>query len=348
MIRMDLTPYGMPITLTPKTVITNIPLREGQRHTNAFGDTTHFVMNGVTYFVESELGEGTYGTTYKVLAPDNSMCAIKLIRGLYEEKDMVAVVNEAILQILLVHASKDTPNGPYVPFFYEIAYDPIRREALLRSQLMDNTLDHLILTSTQNELDVLLPDALTQIATALNFFGTKLKFNHRDLKGNNIMYLRSPDGNSRSYKMIDFGMSCLSWRRLKIQGGDYIFSPESCFKKSRDLAQLMYSIVKFTSHKLSTRLNRVMEGFLVASVGDETCRMLEDECPDVEEWKNTYTFMNRPNVVVKGAIPTALKKSLTRFRRTLKAKAKANIKTKACPPGKRRHPHTNRCRKIRP
>jgi hypothetical protein len=158
------------------------------------------------------------------------------------------------------------------------------------------------------------------------------------------MYLRSPDGNGLSYKMIDFGLSCLTWRRLKVQGGDYIFSSESCFKKSRDLAQLVYYVAKFYSPKLSTRLNHMLEGFMVASVGGETCQLLEDECPDVKEWRNTYNFMNRPNVTVEAAKPTKLKKSLTQFRRTVKA----NAKRPDCPPGKRRHPKTNRCRKILP
>jgi serine/threonine protein kinase len=137
----------------------------------------------------------------------------------------------------------------------------------------------------KNEL--LLLDAMIQLAFYLQILQEKVRFNHRDMKINNVFIrhhgireawerkLTIPVLGEWACRMdtvlIDFGFSCISCGegfvnpRATLIGAGSWFKPEhDCLKYGRDLAQFLYSIhcffplQNYISPALFTILHRVM------------------------------------------------------------------------------------------
>jgi serine/threonine protein kinase len=273
--------------------------------------------------------------------------------------DIQLFLKEIIMQIILATTSESATYGPYVPRVYGVGYDPVTRHGYIVSELMRGTLNNLIGKLTAAENDIVIPSALDQLAHILDFFGEKLQFNHRDFKDDNIMYVR--EGDRRLFKIIDFGFSCLKWNNLQIAGGN-VFQPSStCFKRERDLAQLLYNIIKFTPN-LSASMREWLTKALMAEVGKEKCSIV-DGCEIhgkkiIKGWGDTYTFFDRSNVHPLYAAPPILIKKIKHLREktafnTPVAEPRRSITrnskktgTKACSPGKIRNPQTGRCVKV--
>jgi hypothetical protein len=175
------------------------------------------------------------------------------------------------------------------------------------------------------------------------------------------MYVR--DGPRRLFKLIDFGFSCLKWNNLQISGGNIFTPSSSCFKRERDLGQLLYNIRKYTPH-ISPELKEWLNNTLVAEVGKEKCAITEG-CEIhgkkiVQGWKNTYEFFDRTNVRPLYAGPSNLirklgylqekkgfytPKAVPEPRRSITRNSqKTGIRL--CPSGQIRNPKTRRCVKI--
>ncbi len=109
----------------------------------------------------------------------------------------------------------------------------------------------------------LLKEILIQLAFILHTLQSKLLFNHRDLKINNV-YIRHhkdawertmgiPGRKAMTFKtdvvLIDFGFSCIACgsgftnpRRTLLGAGSYFKQDDECMKAGRDLAQFLYSL----------------------------------------------------------------------------------------------------------
>lgn len=318
----DLTPFGVPYTLRPGFDFKSIKqtdLKYGMRFKSIRGKTISFVFGveeeGATeYRVIEKLGEGTYGVAYKVEGPDGKESVIKYVKEkLTDAAEFQAFIKESIIQLLVVEVSKDKPNGPYAPQIYEICYDDTRGEGFIRSELMRNTLENLINANTPKMNDIVVPDCLIQISTILDDLQKSLLFNHRDMKGDNIMYVK--EGGERLYRLIDFGMSCITWQGMKISGSSWFDEKHSCYKKERDLSQLLFYIQRYLDDRLSDELLYRIQHTIIANVGGHhTCKMYK-LCPayGLRKWKNVYDFVNRANVNIPGGAPNFVKSNMTRF-----------------------------------
>lgn len=344
---LDLEPFGIPGVLRDGfdfEAIDPFDLNSGVRNLNFLGNTRSFRLSGITYIAVESLGSGTYGTAYRCVGPDGSEYAIKYIKEkLTDKQDFVKFLKECVIQILVAEVSKDQPRGPFAPIVYEVAFDPVKEEGFLRTQRMRNSMDSLVGALSPAENDAMIADALQQFATSLKFLHTELRFNHRDMKGDNIMYIRSPDDTERWWRFIDFGMSCVTFDGMAINGGSYFEDSPSCFKKDRDLSQLMLSFYEHYSSVLSPKLMARLRNILIANVKsgkDHKCRMYK-YCPKdrLKKWSNIYDFLDRPNVEVPAGEPEFVLANMKRF-----AADKAFIKPPApCPAGKIVNPETNRC-----
>lgn len=130
----------------------------------------------------------------------------------------------------------------------------------------------------------------------LEFFGKTLKFNHRDLKTDNIIYVRKKG--EIHIKLIDFGFSCLTWGSLHISTESYPFvSP--CYKEGRDLQQLIYNLY-IGGFKLSDKMYDWLENLMYVYVSGDDVSLLfgtrRSSKPPVRGWGNTYGYLNRNNV----------------------------------------------------
>ena len=120
-------------------------------------------------------------------------------------------------------------------------------------------------TAQEKKNDALLIDILLQIAFYLHILQEKVRFNHRDLKINNVFIRQHSLDESWSRKitipyigdwvcntdavLIDFGFSCISCgtgfinpRATLVGAGSWFKSEHDCLKYGRDLAQFLYSI----------------------------------------------------------------------------------------------------------
>jgi serine/threonine protein kinase len=317
----DLTPFGVPHVLRPGFDFKSIKqadLRYGMRTEDARGRTVSFVFGEdsfTVYRVLETLGEGTYGVAYKVVAPDGELYAMKYIKEkLTDKKEFIAFIKECIIQLLVVEASKTKHDGPYAPIIYEICYNEETGEGYIRSELMRNTLENLVSANSQKANDMIVPDCLLQMSTMLDDLQKSLLFNHRDMKGDNIMYIKLED-DVRLFRLIDFGMSCITWHGLKISGSSWFDEKHSCFRKQRDLSQLYFYLQRYLHKYLSDELLFRLQHTIVANVGGRhVCKMYK-LCPahGLKKWKNVYNFVDRANVDIPGGNPNFVKGNMTRF-----------------------------------
>lgn len=198
------------------------------------------------------------------------------------EKDYIEEINaimyEAYLHALIdVTLEREGIRG-YVPHLHEvfalsttgeIAKSPDELEAIWMSmEFMDGTtLEKYLLRkfSVRDKVSnsILLKDILLQICHVLALLQSKLLFNHRDLKLNNLYVRHHASSWSRILNisgigthvcstdlvMIDFGFSCIACgsgfvnpRATLLGAGVYFRRDDDCLKKGRDLAQLLYSL----------------------------------------------------------------------------------------------------------
>jgi serine/threonine protein kinase len=135
-------------------------------------------------------------------------------------------------------------------------------------------------TGSKESNTALLRDVLIQVANILQILQSKLLFNHRDLKLNNLYVREHPADWSQKINvqgiglhtcaldvvMIDFGFSCIACgsgfvnpRATLLGAGSFFRSEHDCLKKGRDLAQLLYSL-----HCNFPLQNYVTRGFFAA------------------------------------------------------------------------------------
>ena len=306
---MNVSKYGINLVLSPTTSFENIQssLIQVATRRDIFVRCTK-----TTYTLHSVLGRGSYGTTYQAVR-DDEVVALKVVQN----PNLASLCKESIIQILLMKESEQEENGPFVPRLYEIAFNRELDEAYIVSERMTGTLFHLIQRNSKQENDRILPGAIQEIANSLQFLGERLKFNHRDLKPDNIMYTKTPYG-AYSYKLIDFGLSCLRWNGLKIQNESFFPSEKICFKKDRDIPQLLYSIIMYIGRKhITDELLTRLDSILVSKINqDRNCFMIEGCTTEgLKGWANTYDFLNRDNVTVPSGSIDQITRHMNNFRK---------------------------------
>jgi len=253
------------------------------------------ITEKTTYQLSNKLGIGSYGTTYKATA-DGKDVAIKKIKTRNRE-ELWSSVKEVMLQVLLYDATKDLVDGPYVPELIEVAYDPSHATLYIVQELMDGTLKSLIEHRSKDENEMQLPIEIEQIAARLEWLGDHLQFNHRDLKPDNIMYKRTPKG--VTFRLIDFGTSCLTWKGISLVAFTNIFSKKRrCNRSSRDITSLFVDLQRYEGSYLSAPTIHTLR------------KIVNDSAVNSIKWSNIYSYLNRSNVEHPYATPASIRKTI--------------------------------------
>uniref|UniRef100_A0A6C0KA51 Protein kinase domain-containing protein n=1 Tax=viral metagenome TaxID=1070528 RepID=A0A6C0KA51_9ZZZZ len=280
---IDLRPYGLNLVLDEslsqeefearltKDIVLNKVNADDKGFTFANG------AKELKYSNPRNLGKGYYGAVTE--CTNSNLCRQVAIKNVELNKkfstpevQLANFLKECIIQIILIEVSKPVGRVPEV-YRIGISDEETPTSGFIISELMDDTLDKFIKNKSEEEKDVIVTDALVQVADILDFFQKTVRFNHRDLKSNNVMY--KTVGGKPVYRIIDFGFACIMWNQLEIQTNTYQF--QTCFKAGRDLAQLTYELK--TYGRLSSRL--------------ELWLLLLNKVPSME-YKTSYRYFNIP------------------------------------------------------
>ena len=263
------------------------------------GGNTISTQVGNTYKKGGFLGGGTFGKVYDCTRTSDGK---KLVMKILEGQNVYSVVKEAIIQIVIVEASRGLSHpevnliGPYAPEFYEFAYDAGKNICYLFTEQMRQTTFALVKSRKgyAAETKKVFITLLTQIPMILKDLWTALKFNHRDFKTDNCMYIRDAAGNTQ-VRLIDFGFSCLEIGSIRLDGGGFNF--KHCSLSTRDLSQYLFEIYKYHNDVFTDADQKsILEKLLTFPIGKKPCLMWK-KCDAMETWKDTYRFLNSTDIV---------------------------------------------------
>ncbi len=273
-----------------------------------------FVLPSGRYSAGAFLGKGSYATIlHAVHESSNQSFTMKLID--MKNVSVESVIRECIVHILLEKESEDEPSGPFVPRFYEVAFDPLHNLMILRTETIQDILYFRYKAGTVAENDKIIPHTIIQLAYILDFFYKRLKFNHRDCKPDNVLYNYDTTTGKLDIKLIDFGFSCLCWNGVDIHAGDY-FTGSTCFLPSRDLTQYVYWTYTNQSIPLSPGLQKVFRDILTFRADKDLCRMFL-ACRAFEKpmraWGDSYKFLDDRRIRNPQAVPGHLRATMEAF-----------------------------------
>jgi serine/threonine protein kinase len=316
--RMDLRPYGIEYELTDETDPER-DLHVGLLQQGSFSKTqARFDMPSGTYSMGPMLGKGTYAESFQVTnLLENTVSVIKVLQVPRRQfhNTVQNIVKECLINILLERESADQPEGPYVPRFHEICFDPERSLVLLRLERLHGVLADVYNGATAEQNDMYVPETLGDLAHILSFFNKRLAFNHRDLKSDNVMYVYSPSG-KLMVKLIDFGFACLTWEGVRISGSLYFPLTDKCFLPSRDLCQFVYEILLTFRKRFSPAIVNLLEDVLTFPLDDKVCKLFQ-KCQynrlRVRRWLDTYDFLNTSSVRNPHTVPDVLYKRMMSY-----------------------------------
>lgn len=331
------------------------PNPDGSIHSITFGNGA----SAKKYTVVEKLGEGTYGAAYKATGPDGKLYAVKHIKKSLDNHAMLAAfLRECMIQVMIVLYTEALPNGPYAPRLFHIGYDVVTAEGFLCAEMLYNRFDNLMSALKPEDNDVVVPDVLIQLSDILEFLKDTFRFNHRDLKSDNIMY--SKRGAKRLFRLIDFGFSCLTWNGVKVSGSwwfDHEVShgrviTRNCFKVDRDLAQLVFELRMYQRAYLSAALKATFDQILKAVRKGKKCSMIpigKGDCSayGLRDWRSSYDFVDDSDVHIPYGSPSMIKQEMDNYLEdrpfgTGIVPEPAHI----CPPGKVYNARTRRCVKA--
>ena len=226
------------------------------------------------------------------ITPDEDVATPHTREKTYED-EILAILYEAFLHALLYKTLEAEGFPSAVPYLYEVVAHT-KTKALPKNPcdfksvwmtmefIQGSTLENyfrrhfipvhkayrpssLTVRTQEKKNELLLLDVMIQLAFYLQILQEKVRFNHRDMKINNVFirYHGIREGWKRNLTipvlgewacrtdtvLIDFGFSCISCGegfenpRATLIGAGSWFKPEhDCLKYGRDLAQFLYSI----------------------------------------------------------------------------------------------------------
>lgn len=222
------------------------------------------------------------------ITPEEDAAPDAVRKKAYED-EINAILYEAFLHALLYKTLEKEGYPSAVPHLYEVIantngksspvsltdcesiwinmelIDGTTLEKYLRKHLIPARHGHHGAAALYKSNERILLDIFVQLAFYLNILQTKLLFNHRDLKLNNLFVryhkphthwsrtLSIPEFGSWTCKidvvLIDFGFSCISCgsgfpnpRSSLVSAGSWFRSEHDCLKYGRDIALFLYSL----------------------------------------------------------------------------------------------------------
>ena len=164
-------------------------------------------------------------------------------------------------------------------------------------------------------IDYLVLDYLEQMAKILKRL-EKYNFNHRDLKSDNIMFKRvavdSEHPFGYKFLLIDFGFSCATFDGTQYEGTLYFKPGAKCFRKSRDIASLVFELLSLNITDTMKRFGKLL---LTFDFNGKPCDMTTGCLPDFDgKWLSTYNFLDKDDVENPNTTPNGLLAAIRAFR----------------------------------
>jgi serine/threonine protein kinase len=251
--------------------------------------------SGERYPLEKLLGRGTFGRVFSS-GPD------KIVK-LLEARNLKATLEEVTIQTKLNETVPDV-----CPKLYSSGLVPRTNEYAIVMERCEGTAEDLFLSNPDPELRLQYFEQVAKILQKLEPY----RFNHRDLKSDNVMYKRDPTTGKYTFLLIDFGFSCITLDGKKYAGTLYFKSTDKCFRRSRDLAQLMFESMRHLNGDLLTFAQLV----LTFTYKGKTCDMSKGCPPDFRaSWSDTYDFLNTPGVENPNTTPEGLIRAVETYRK---------------------------------
>jgi len=291
---IDLNPYGLSWTLDPIILPPDYQVAKVVR----IKDKLMFAKpNGeqVSIHVENvEIGRGSYGRTW--LSTTELDPGVPIVIKMIKKNKTIEtdVIKETLIQIIIYETTKDLVypdfKGPFCPKLYLFGAD--NAYYYIVSERMEETFLSLFVDPPPI-INTLLKQMLVQLCTILEILYDRLKFNHRDLKPDNIMYVKR-DGKFM-IRLIDFGFSCLEYRGLNINPDSNTIKElfQRCFIETRDLHQMFHQLIQ--TYTIVRKENEIREDFPMTRI----MKTLIYRGLYEPEWSKTYKEYNLLNTLPK-------------------------------------------------
>ena len=311
---------------------------------------------------------------YERATPFNTVCIKEVPLKLDADEDETAyeeecraILYEAYLHALLMKFLETQGLKTTVPHLYEITATTITTHPptdasdldtiwmtmeFIEGETLEAHLRHVLEVGNAAKNDVIVLDILLQLAHILNLLQSALRFNHRDLKINNL-FIRSHSGDAwsrevpagdgehiwkcrRDLVLIDFGFSCIACgtgfdnpRATLVGAGSYYNAEHDCMKVGRDLAHFLYSLhaafplQSYLSPALFAALHAAVRATRAGAEIDLWRGFAEDGTPlgggggplplSVPFHNGIYAFLREGDTDVPGCAPATLAAMLAPF-----------------------------------
>ena len=274
------------------------------------------------------------------------------------DAELRSILAEAFLHALVLKVFETVGIPQRAPKLYEVVgYTRKGRAAntphdiesvwMIMEMLSGHTLERYLrvnFTHVHSANEEIIIDILIQLAHCLHILQTKLRFNHRDIKLNNLFvryhtdeWMRELDVEGygpytckQDITLLDFGFSCIGCpvdNTCIISAGSWFDEKDICFKKGRDLCQFLYALnAAYPLHAyVSPPFYSFISTAMIVQDGGTPVNLLygitEDGVPNktpgqpVKFHEGVYTFLKNEAITIPTCEPLQFLAELRKYQR---------------------------------